>query len=85
MNIGILSKRTGFFTGDLKTFYESKGHHVTIYTKENLCINESLLNNDLFVLKSKHQIPFIYAGVYLEAYGITVIPNTDISYKHKNR
>ena len=85
MNIGILSKRTGFLTGELKNFFESIGHYVKIYTKEDLCIDESLLENDLFILKSKYQIPFIYAGFYVEAHGIPVIPNPDISYKHKNR
>lgn len=85
MKIGILSKRTGFFTGKLKDFYENIGHNVKIYTKENLCIDESLLENELFILKSKHQIPFIYAGFYAEAHSIPVIPNPDISYKNKNR
>jgi hypothetical protein len=85
MKIGILSKRTGYLTGKLKLFYESKGYNVKIYTKENLCIDESLLENDLYILKSKHQIPFIYAGYYLEANNIPVIPNPEISYKHKNR
>jgi hypothetical protein len=85
MKIGILSKRTGYFTGKLKLFYESKGYNVKIYTKENLCIDESLLENDLYILKSKHQIPFIYAGYYIEANNIPVIPNPEISHKHKNR
>jgi len=85
MNIGILSKRTGFLTGKLKNFLESIGHNTKIYTKEDLCIDDSLLENDLYILKSKHQIPFIYAGFYLESNNIPVIPNPDISYKNKNR
>ena len=56
-----------------------------LYTKENLCIDKSLLENDLYVLKSKQQVPFLYAGFYAEAHNIPVIPNPDISYKHKNR
>ena len=85
MKIGILSKRTGFFTEKLKESFENKGHNVKVYTKENLCINKTLLENDLYVMKSKDQIPFVYAGYYAEANGIPVIPNTEISYKHKNR
>ena len=85
MKIGILSKRTGFLTGTLKDFYETNGHIVKIYTKENLCIDESLLENDFYILKSKHQVPFINAGFFLEAHNIPVIPNAEISYKHKNR
>ena len=85
MKIGILSKRTGFFTEKLKDYFENKGHNVKVYTKENLCINKTLLENDLYVMKSKDQIPFVYAGYYAEVNGIPVIPNTEISYKHKNR
>jgi len=85
LRIGILSKRTGYFTGKLKNFFESKGHNTIIYTKENLCLNESMLENDLYILKSKHQIPFVYAGFYAESHGIPVIPNSDISQKHKDR
>ena len=85
MNIGILSKRTGYLTGKLKDFYEGLGHYVKIYTKENLCIDKNLLENDLYILKSKQLIPFIYAGYYAEANNIPVIPDPDISYKHKNR
>ena len=85
MNIGILSKRIGFLTGKLKNFFENIGHNTMIYTKENLCIDESLLENDFYILKSKHLIPFIYAGFYAESKGIPVIPNSEISRKHKNR
>ncbi|TFG27669.1 MAG: ATP-grasp domain-containing protein [Promethearchaeota archaeon] len=85
MKIGILSKRTGFLTGKLKEFYESNGHIVKIYTKENLCIDESLLENDFYILKSKHPIPFINAGYFIQAHNIPVIPDVEISYKHKNR
>ena len=84
MKIGILSKRTGHFTGKLKTFFENNGHNVQIYTKENLCINDSLLENDFYILKSK-TLFFLYAGFYAEANNIPVIPNPDTSYKHKNR
>jgi len=85
MNIGILSKRTGYLAGKLKDFYESSGHCVKIYTKENLCIDKSLFENDFYILKSKQLIPFIHAGYYLEANNIPVIPGPDISYKNKNR
>jgi len=84
MKIGILSKRTGHLTGKLKTFFETQGHDVKIYTKKELCLDECLLENDFYILKSK-TLFFIYAGYYAEANDIPVIPNPDISGKHKNR
>ena len=84
MKIGILSKRTGNFTGKVKRYLEKSGHQVRIYTATNLCINESLLKNDFYILKSKHMI-YLYAGHYLEANMIPVIPNTNNSYIHKDR
>ena len=84
MKIGILSKRTGHLTGKLKFFFKDQGHNVTIYTKKELQLDESLLENDFYILKSK-TLFFIYAGMYAEANNIPVIPNPEISRKHKNR
>lgn len=84
MNIGILLKKKDMFPKKLKKLLENKGHNVKFYTAENLSINESLLENDFYILKSKKLI-FLYAGFYLTANNIPVIPNPDISYKHKNR
>lgn len=84
MNIGILSKRTTNFTDKMKRYYEKEGFNVKIYTKKNLIINDSLIENDLFILKTK-KLLFLYAGYFLEANELPVIPNTDISYKCKNR
>ena len=53
MKIGILSKRTGNFTGKIKNYFESNGHQISIFTATNLCINESLLNNDFYILKRR--------------------------------
>jgi len=84
VKIGILSKRTTHFAGKMKNYYEKEGFKVRIYTKDNLCIDKSLVENDLFILKSK-QLNFLYAGYFLEANNIPVIPNTDISCRCKNR
>ncbi|MFX1494314.1 MAG: RimK family alpha-L-glutamate ligase [Promethearchaeota archaeon] len=84
MNIGILSKRTTNFTTNLRSYYEQEGYSVKIYTKKNLSINDSLIENDFFILKTK-QLQFLYAGYFLEANDIPVIPNTEISFKCKNR
>ncbi len=84
MKIGILSKRTGNFTGNMKSYFESNGHHVSIFTATNLCINDSLMENDFYILKSKHMI-YLYAGYFLEANKIPVIPDTSLSYTHKDR
>lgn len=84
MKIGILSKRTGNFTGDLKNYLEECGNQVKIYTSSNLPINKFLFQNDFYILKSKLLI-YLYAGYYLEANGIPVIPNTDVSYRFKDR
>ncbi|MFX1448845.1 MAG: ATP-grasp domain-containing protein [Promethearchaeota archaeon] len=84
MKIGILSKRTGKFSGKIKKYLESNGHQVSIFTAANLSINKSLLVNDFYILKSKHLL-YIYAGYYLKSNKVSVIPNTSISYIHKNR
>ncbi|MFX0042161.1 MAG: RimK family alpha-L-glutamate ligase [Candidatus Hodarchaeota archaeon] len=85
MNIGILSKRKTMFTGKMKQFLvNNKGFNVKIYTLDNLSINNTLLSNDLYILKSKN-IFFIYAGQYLKANKIPVIPDPETSFKQKNR
>lgn len=84
MNIGILSKRTDHLAGVIKETFEERGIKVKIYTADNLNIDNSLLVHDFFVLKSK-QMYYLYAGYFLEANNVQVIPNTNISYKCKNR
>ncbi|MFX1411188.1 MAG: RimK family alpha-L-glutamate ligase [Promethearchaeota archaeon] len=85
MNIGILSKRETMFTGKMKQYFEdTKGLSVNIYTLDNLCINNTLLENDFYILKSKNLF-FIYAGQYLEANKKLVVPNPEISFMQKNR
>jgi len=84
MKIGILSKRTGNFTGKMKSYFESNGHQISIFTAANLCINDSLVENDFYILKSKHML-YLYAGYFLEANKIPVIPDTRLSYTHKDR
>jgi hypothetical protein len=84
MKIGILSKRTTGFVNMMKKYLENIGHSVKIYLLDNLCINESLFENDFYILKSK-KLFFLYAGYYLEKNNIQVVPNPDITYKHKNR
>ncbi len=84
MKIGILSKRKGNLTGKLKKYFENKNLEVKIYTLENLNINDSLLENDFFILKSK-KLFFLYAGYYIEANNIPVIPNPNFTYMQKNR
>ncbi|MFX1498745.1 MAG: RimK family alpha-L-glutamate ligase [Promethearchaeota archaeon] len=84
MRIGILSKRTTHLTAKMKNYYEKKGFKVKVYTKERLRIDDSLLKHDFFILKSK-QLIFLYAGYFLEANNVLVVPNTEISYKCKNR
>jgi hypothetical protein len=84
MNIGILSKRTTNLAGEIKKFYENKGFNVAIYTLENLSINENLFNNDFYILKSKNLF-FLYAGFFLKANDIPVIPNPQVSFMQKNR
>ena len=84
MNIGILSKRTTTFAGRMKQYYEDLGHDVTIYTANNLSINETLLEHDFFVLKSKRLI-YLYAGFFIKAHDIPIFPDPDLTYKHKYR
>jgi len=72
------------FTGDLSHYLQSKGHIVKIYTLKNLVINQDLLNNDLFILKSK-QLFFLYAGYFIESNNLPIYPNTEIAFKNKNR
>ena len=84
MNIGILSKRTTMFTGKLKDCLENKGFDISIYTLDNLAINQNLLKHDFFILKSKNLF-FLYAGYFLEANSIPVIPKPEISFMQKHR
>ena len=84
MNIGILSKRTTMFAGKMKQYYEDKGFNVVIYTLEILTINETLFNNDYYILKSKNLF-FLYAGFFLDANNIPVIPNPHNTFMQKNR
>ncbi len=84
MNVGILSKRTTNLAGEIKKFYENKGFNVVIYTLENLSINENLFNNDFYILKSKNLF-FLYAGFFLKANNIPVVPNPQVSFMQKNR
>jgi hypothetical protein len=84
MNIGLLSKRKTMMAGKLKDWFDEKGNIVTIYTLENLVINESLLNHDFYILKSKNLF-FLYAGFFLEENNKIVIPHPNHSFKQKNR
>ncbi len=84
MNIGILSKRTTTFAGKIKKYYENKGFKATIYTLDTLVINKTLFKNDFYILKSKNLF-FLYAGFFLEANNIPVIPNPQVSFRQKNR
>lgn len=84
MNVGILSKRETMMAGKLKEYLENKGFTVSIYTLQNLVIDETLLNHDFFILKSK-SLFFLYAAYFLEANNIPVIPKPDISFIQKNR
>jgi len=84
MNIGLLSKRTTTLAGRIKQFYEELGHNVTIFTADNLSINESLLEYDFFILKSKRLI-YLYAGFFIKAHGVPIFPDPDLTYKHKYR
>jgi hypothetical protein len=84
MNIGILSKRKTMMAGNLKKCLEDKGFTVSIYTLENLAINENLLIHDFYILKSK-SLFFLYAGYYLEANNKIVIPKPHFSFIQKNR
>jgi len=84
LNIGILSKRKTMLAGKLNDCLEKKGNIVSIYTLENLVIDESLLNHDFYILKSK-SLFFLYAGFFLEANNKIVIPKPQISFIQKNR
>ena len=84
VKIGILSKRKTMLTGRLKVCLENKGYSVSIYTLENLVINETLLKQDFYILKSK-SLFFLYAGFFLEANNKIVIPSPQISFVQKNR
>ena len=72
------------FAAKIKRYLESEGHIVELYTLENLNINQSLLTNDFYILKSKHMF-FLYAGYFIEGNNIPVIPDVNLSYRHKNR
>ncbi len=84
MKIGILAKRTIMMARDIKENLEERGHDVTIYTAKNLAINESLFENDYYILKSK-KLFYLYAAFFLEAHGVPVYPHPGLTYKHKNR
>lgn len=84
MNIGILSKRTTTLAGRMKQYYEGLGHDVTIYTADNLRIDETLLKHDFFILKSKRLI-YLYAGFYIKAHDVPIFPDPDLTYNHKYR
>ena len=60
MKIGILSKRTTGLAGRMANFFENKGHEAKIYLLENFSIDESLLENDFYILKSKSTYLFIH-------------------------
>ncbi|MHA1466565.1 MAG: ATP-grasp domain-containing protein [Promethearchaeota archaeon] len=84
MKIGILSKRTTGFTGNMVKFLENNGHDPKIYLLEKFSIDESLFENDYYILKSKKLI-YLYAGLYLKENNIPVYPDPELTYKHKNR
>lgn len=84
MNIGILSKRTNMFTGKITQYYEQYDNTVSVFTLENLVINEDLLKNDFYILKSKGLF-FLYAGFFLEANNVKVIPDPQLSFMQKHR
>ncbi len=84
LKIGILSKRKTMLAGKLNDCLEKKGNKVSIYTLENLVINDTLLNHDFYILKSK-SLFFLYAGFFLEANNKIVIPKPQISFIQKNR
>ncbi|MHA1914056.1 MAG: ATP-grasp domain-containing protein [Promethearchaeota archaeon] len=84
MKIGILSKRTNMFTGKIKKYYEKSGYTVNVFTLENLVINEDLFDNDFYILKSKNLF-FLYAGYFLEANDVKVIPDPQVSFMQKHR
>jgi len=84
MKIGILSKRTNMFTGKITQFYEQSGHTVSVFTLENLVINEELLKNDFYILKSKGLF-FLYAGFFLDENNVKVLPDPYTSFMQKHR
>jgi len=84
MNIGLLTKRRKGLSAKIKKYLKSQGHKVNIYTSDNLYLNKALFKNDFFILKSKKGI-FLYAGCYLKANGLPVIPDPYISYRQRNR
>jgi hypothetical protein len=84
LKVAILSKREEMFTGDLSHYLQSKGHIVKIYTSKNLIINQKLLKNDLFILKTK-QLFFLYAGYFIESNNLPIYPSTETAFKNKNR
>ena len=84
MKIGILSKREITFTGRMKQFFEDLGHKVTIFTAKNLIINDTLLDYDFFILKSK-KLTYLYAGRFIKEKGVPIFPDPELTYKHKHR
>ena len=84
MKIGILSKREITFTGRMKQFFEDLGHKVSIFTAKNLIINDTLLDYDFFILKSK-KLTYLYAGRFIKEKGVPIFPDPELTYKHKHR
>lgn len=84
MKIGILSKRITGMTGSMANFFENKGHKTKIYLLEDFAIDQSLFENDFYILKSKTLI-YLYTGYYLKENKIPVFPDPELTYKHKNR
>ncbi len=68
----------------MKQYYETLGHEVTIYTSENLCINDNLFQHDFFILKSK-KLVYLYAGCFLKENHIPIYPDPHLTMKHKYR
>jgi len=84
MKIGILTRRRTGLVKDLKAVLEQMEYVVRIYSYDNLHIDESLFNNDFYILKSKKEL-FLNAAFYIKAHGIPIFPDPDICYSHRNR
>ncbi|MFX0012191.1 MAG: ATP-grasp domain-containing protein [Candidatus Hermodarchaeota archaeon] len=84
LKIGILTKRKEGFTGKIKDYLQKQGHKVELLLEDNLMIDNTLLNNDFYILKSKKLI-YLYAAYFLVTNNIIVIPDVHISHVYKNR
>ena len=84
LKIGILTKRKNGFTGKIKDYLQKHGHTVELLLEDNLMIDNTLLNNDFYILKSK-QLIYLYAAYFLVANNIIVIPDVPISHIYKDR